>query len=79
LDGHRHKAKKAATSPKTPKTEFGEFLKETEYVENTSESRQWAVENMEDVTQKQGEYWPVWQTKSTGDKLQLTLLPEDGS
>lgn len=57
---------------------FQEFLKESEFTENTPESTAWYQENREDIAIKQNEYWAVWQEKSEGDQEERTLFANDG-
>ena len=59
--------------------EFQDWLNKCQFMTNTDASYQWARENEESITNKREKYLPKWNSKSSGDKYEATLLEGDGS
>lgn len=56
---------------------FKDWFKSTDWYENTTASRQWAVDNQESIQDKKIEYLDKWKSKSESEKDDLTLKESD--
>ena len=57
--------------------DFEDWFESTDWYENTSASRQWAVDNRSSIQSKKTEYLEKWNQKSDSEKQQLTLQESD--
>lgn len=58
--------------------DFAGWMSATHFVENSDQTRQWAVQNSPDITSKRAEYWPQWMSKPEEQRASQTLNAEDG-
>lgn len=54
------------------------MITDTELMEGSEKAQLWFKGNLQSIKAKQQEYWPSWQQKNGGDKLERTLLRSDG-
>ncbi|MDE1166495.1 MAG: hypothetical protein PW845_14200 [Pseudomonas sp.] len=59
-------------------SDFAGWQKDTQLIVNTPKSQAWFEANKASVSEKQADYWPVWQKKSAKDLAERTLNPQDG-
>lgn len=59
-------------------SEFADWNSATRFVENTDQTRGWAVQNAPDISSKRAQYWPEWESKPEVQRASQTLLAEDG-
>jgi uncharacterized protein YaiE (UPF0345 family) len=50
----------------------------THFVENTEQSRQWAIDNWDSISTKKAEYQHKWAAKTPAEKAKYTLTVDDG-
>ena len=58
--------------------EFAGWNRDTELVENTDESRQWATDNWDSIEDKKTDYMRKWDAKPQDERDEQTLRPDDG-
>lgn len=58
--------------------DFSRWDANTELVENTPESGEWAVKNASSIQEKRLKYWPAWTALSPEAQESMILKPEDG-
>lgn len=58
--------------------EFRSWDDDTEFIENTDASRQWAAENWASIQSKKDDYIRKWNSKPQNERDEQTLNPDDG-
>ena len=58
--------------------EFAGWSSATQFVANSPETLNWAVQNAADVDSKRSQYWPEWNAKPEVQRASQTLNAEDG-
>jgi hypothetical protein len=58
--------------------EFAGWSSATQFVENSPQTLNWAVQNAVDVNSKRSQYWPEWSAKPDVQRASQTLNDQDG-
>lgn len=67
-----------STNYNTSTKEFNDWVKNTNWVENTPESLNWFEKNKPNIVEKKDKYWKDWQAKSTDSQDEATMRSTDG-
>lgn len=59
-------------------SEFAGWSSATQFVENSDQTRSWAVQNAPDIASKRAQYWADWNSKPAEQRASQTLAAEDG-
>ena len=59
-------------------SEFAGWSSATQFVENSDQTRTWAVQNAPDIASKRAQYWADWSSKPAEQRASQTLGAEDG-
>jgi len=68
----------SAVEPDLNSAEFQKWLSETQRIEPNEKAQEWFSKNKDRLQGIYADYWSRFEGKTRGEKLQRTLMPQDG-